>query len=353
MKSIVTNAADITILSPIEYGTYKTGGGPASVGATVVQASMGQPGKILRVLESNWQDILGKPYPQKIGGVKMEGLRHVNDALLDCNFVNVVRVLASDAEFPSISLEDDGETPAVTKDSHAFGTELAAGTDVQLVIWVIDGYASTARKVNISAVDDANERFTITFTDVDENGTEYTLEEYTVGLSADDVDDMGQPAFLETVLENNSDRFRADWNDEDFTWAEFSAAVASAWTTAQTFTGGTDGGTPTSEDWQDAWDLFRNESVACNIMFAAGNTDSDGRRSVADRLRRYAVRRAWRGRVFPPFHYGGHQIRLDSSGYPGRPGRAFQYPYHVQVRKVFSARPKAMANCVQQRFNGA
>ena len=102
MKNTITNAADITILSVID-ATEKTGGGPVSVGATVVQAPKGAPNKVLKVLASDWRDILGKPYPKKEGGVKMEGLRHLADALIDCDYVNVVRVLASDALFPSIA----------------------------------------------------------------------------------------------------------------------------------------------------------------------------------------------------------------------------------------------------------
>jgi hypothetical protein len=87
---------------------------------------------------------------------------------------------------------------------------------------------------------------------------------------------MGRPAFIETVLENNSDRFRCDM-DTDVAWADLKAALASAtgMAAAETFTGGTAGGEPVTQDWEDAWDLFRNENVAADLMFAAGNLDTD------------------------------------------------------------------------------
>lgn len=347
MKNVVTNAAEITVLRVVDYETYKTGGGPVSVGATAVQATKGQPGEILRVTQRNWQDILGKPFSKKVGGVKMEGLRHLADALLDCNYVNAVRVVGANAKFPHLTLNASGAVtevavtsggsgytsaptvtftggagsgaaatavltgdavtsvvitnpgtgytsaptvgftggegtgaaadaeigPGVDAGASAFGTTMAAGVGVDAVFWIKDGDASTNRKLAIET-DDDTERATLTITDVDENGDEYTLETHVVGVGADDVDDMGQNAFIETVLERDSDVLGCDYND-DTTWAEFAAAVAVAFASAVSFSGGTAGDAPDTDDWKAAWDLFRNESVPCDLMFAAGNVDAD------------------------------------------------------------------------------
>ena len=42
MKNVITNAAEITVLEPLD-NTYKTGGGPVSVGGCVILANKGRP----------------------------------------------------------------------------------------------------------------------------------------------------------------------------------------------------------------------------------------------------------------------------------------------------------------------
>jgi hypothetical protein len=283
MKNIITNAADITVLAPID-NTYKTGGGLVSVGATAVRASKGRPGEILKVYDSTWEDVLGKPLSKKVG-THMEGLRHLADAAKDCNYVNVVRVVGVDYKFPSMALDDTVDTISVLKVGNAAGEAMACAVTELLKLWVIDGDASVNRTVAITDAIDGdmsgetaiNGTFTITFTDKDENGESYTLESYVVSTKENGLDDMGLPAFIETVLENNSDRFRCDI-DTSVSWVDLKAAIAdvAGFATAQAFTGGTEGATePTAEEWDDAWDLFRNESVNCDLMFAAGNLDED------------------------------------------------------------------------------
>jgi hypothetical protein len=346
MKHTITNAAEITILRPVDYETYKTGGGPVSVGGTVLQATKGEPGKVLRVTKRDWQDILGKPFSKKEGGVKMEGLRHLNDALRDCNYVNVVRVVGANAKFPHLSLSlgdaiasisvvaggtgyataptvtisggggtgatatatvldgvvtgievtapGTGYTSAptitidgdgtgavaeaildseVTASSSAFGTSLVAGETEVMVLWVSDGDKSANRTLAIS-LDDDKQRAVITLNDLDDNGDAYIVETHTVGVGVNDTDDMGQNAFIETVLERDSNCLGCDFN-ESLTWAQFSAAVAAGFAESASFSGGSDGEAPETADWTAAWDLFRNESVPCDLMFAAGNSDSD------------------------------------------------------------------------------
>lgn len=347
MKNVITNAAEITVLRPVDYETYKTGGGPVSVGATVVQATRGEPGKVLRVTQKDWLNVLGRPFSKKVGGVKMEGLRHVNDALRDCNYVNVVRVMGTGAKFPHLSLPlgdaiasitvtaggsgyattptvtisggggtgatatatvSDGAVTSVevttvgsgytsaptivfeggdgtgaaaeatldsvvTTGASAFGTSLVAGETEVMAIWIVDGDASPNRKLAI-LVDDNTQRATLVLTDLDENGDEYNVETHVVGVGINDVDDMGQNAFIETVLERDSDVLRCDFNEE-LSWAEFSAAAKSGFASPVAFVGGSTGEEPVTADWTAAWDLFRNESVPCDLMFAAGNSEPD------------------------------------------------------------------------------
>lgn len=369
MKNVITNAAEITVLQLID-NTFKTGGGPVSVGATVIQASKGPVMSVTQVTDANWQAIFGKPLAKKAEG--MEGLRHIADAVRDCNYVNVVRVVASDAKFPSLTTkiiafkgawaadEDyvvgdvvtvaDGKlrctvahtaiAPAPTvatpgtdwvafttseeTAAHDYGTALSLGDGYCLQVWPIDGDPSTNRKFEVSDVitdkgawvtltpyvaDDVvsvtggkliciaahtstataptmanpgtswkvydgqfDSRVTIKFYDLDDSGDEYVLESYVVGFLPTDKDDLGRPAYIETVLEQNSDRFRANF-DETVTFAQAHDSLKYAGKVA--FVGGTNGGTPVTADWKAAWDLFRNERYLAHLMFAAGNYDAD------------------------------------------------------------------------------
>ena len=253
MLKSVTNAPGIFIQDPIDP-TDKVGGGSVSVGACVVQAPKGRPNVVLNVNASNWQDILGKPYPAKVGGTKMEGLRHLADALLDCESVNVVRVLADDALYPGLVMDDEG---AVTTPTYSFPggrPRLRCRTKYCLFGWstatpaITGPYQSALLMQPTSGLQSRFPTWTLT-------EKSYVLESYIVGVKQTDLDDMGLSAFIETVLENNASRFRCEYN-EAFTFTEFNTAAAIGFATAQGFEDGTDGGTPTTEDWEAAWDLF-------------------------------------------------------------------------------------------------
>ena len=216
---------------------------------------------------------------------------------------------------------EDGQTSNV--DGHPYGTALSLGAGYVMQIWPIDGDPSINRSFELADVVTENgawvtgtpyevndvitvtggklicvtahtadaapslavpgtswkvykgeydQRFTLNIYDKDENGDEYILETYLVGIAPSDKDDMGRPAFIETVLEQNSDRFRCNI-DEDLTWATVKDSLKYATKTA--FAGGTNGSDPETEDWIAAWDLFRNETFLCNLMFAAGVYDED------------------------------------------------------------------------------
>lgn len=375
MKNIITNAAEITVLKLID-NIYKTGGGPVSVGATVIVSSKGPVGVATKVYEGTWEGIFGSPLPKKSSF--MEGLRHLADAAKECSSVNVVRVVKSDAKFPSLLVKlinyhgawveghsyvvgdivvsnsikficttahtaaatgptsqshtnwgiftttlEVGQTSATN--GHPYGTVLSLGNGYVLELWPIDGDPSinrsfeivnvitekgdwaTATKYEVNDVitvtggrlictaehtsssdntptmavpttswkvykGEYDQRFTLNIYDKDENGIEYTLETYLVGINPTDKDDLGRPAFIETVVEQNSDRFRCNI-DESLTWNAIKDSLKYA--TKTTFVGGTNGSDPETEDFVAAWNLFRNESIGCDLMFAAGVYDED------------------------------------------------------------------------------
>jgi len=330
-KHVITNAAEITTLEVIDH-TWKTGGGPVSVGGTVIIASKGPVGVITQVTAADWEDVFGMPLPKKQKG--MEGLRHLADAVKDCNYVNVVRCVSADAKFPVISylynvdkgawaastayipgdvvnitgaklrcilahtstatapttttLGEEWEvyTGDIENNAHAYGTTVALGDLDLFNIRPIDGDASTNRRVRIAKVLEDKQRFTIQIVDKDSLGDDYVLEQYEVGLRPEDTDDMGMPAYIESVFENMSDRFRVDWNDE-INWTEAldclkDLAATEADDKFVAFVGGTSGSFPTVQERKTAWELLRNEKYVVNLMFAAGEYDSDVLTTIAD-----------------------------------------------------------------------
>lgn len=122
IKDTITNAAEITILPPID-NNYKTGGGDISVGGGMVIASKGKPFTPIPIYggTTDIEDNFGTPLPKKAVG--MEGLRHVHDASESCSYVNTVRVVNAQTYcYPSISFliyNDNGETWAKNQEYKA------------------------------------------------------------------------------------------------------------------------------------------------------------------------------------------------------------------------------------------
>ena len=268
IKNTITNAADITVLNLIDR-TYKTGGGPVSVAGTVVVASRGPVGRAVQVRNDNWEDIFGKPLPRSFGD-GFEGLRHVGDAAKQCQYLQVVRVVAEDYRYPSITLNDDG---TLNKGAHAHGTAIVPGNDALLSIFIKDGDPSTDRKLEISDVDTIKNRFTVTLYGKDAANEDVAIERYVVSLDENARDDMGAPAFIESVLDQRSERLGVVLGDAPTT-ATLATAAAIGFAAPTPFTGGTNGGEPLTTDWTAAWDLFRDDRLFVNMLFAAGNYDT-------------------------------------------------------------------------------
>ena len=117
MKNVITNAAEITVLEPLD-NTYKTGGGPVSVGGCVILANKGRPFTVHEIfgVDTSQEDIFGTPLPKKAYG--MEGLRHLSEAAKECNWVQVVRVVnQQEYRYPSLGFlmfKDCGDWDSLT-----------------------------------------------------------------------------------------------------------------------------------------------------------------------------------------------------------------------------------------------
>ena len=237
MKSTITNAAEITVLEPID-NNYKTGGGDISVGGCLVVASKGKPFTPMAVYggTTNLEDKFGSPLPKKAMG--MEGLRHVHDAAEECSYVNVVRVVnALGYRFPSLTFliaydseQEWAEAAAytagmvVSKDGqkwlcatdHTATAENAPGVEggqewlpftchsiagthrydeavvvedgAFMTLYPIDGDESKNRRIQIWDVDSEAKRFTIKILDKDAMGEDYVLESHIVVGDEDDTD---------------------------------------------------------------------------------------------------------------------------------------------------------------------
>lgn len=335
MNGNITNAAGIYVLEPID-NNFKTGGGAVSIGACCLVASKGKPFTPLEVnppsqywnsdVAGSQEAIFGKPLPKKAYG--MEGLRHLADAARDCNRVEAVRVVNSARyRYPALSFllfADQGEFTAgtpyragdvigipsgekfialqdvpttepapsglsacwapysgpVESSSHTWNERVLVGDDgLFMVLYPVDGSDSVNRTVSITDVRPEKRRFTLSFYDKNDSGEAYLLEAHEVGISEDDKDDMGIPAYIETVLESKSRRFRCDFL-EGTTWEQLETVLLALESTKGTprtfvFTGGASGGEPETEDWLRGADMFRRESLKVNLLFAAGETSPD------------------------------------------------------------------------------
>ncbi|MDE1465086.1 hypothetical protein [Spartinivicinus poritis] len=356
ISQTITESAGITVLKPIDNNISLTGSSQ-TIGATVIEASQGPVGRPVTVTADNWQSIFGKPLPMS-AGTKAEGLRHLKDALTECAACQVVRVVGTGAQFPSLAfpvkpeapaakdykvtvqstpiVEDDttkillsssaldftvstaeadgwtvdinsqlynlhhfqhGATPVlwIAKDdsinleaiasgtklvihgktqqappevltaSHPYGTEMAVAQDYWLVVWPVDGHPSNHRRVEITTLDDVDQRFTLAFYE-DHYGQSRLVESYQVGIDTDDIDDQGLSAYAPTVLEERSSRFRCQ--------VAYNSRWADVMPLSGAFTGGSNGESPTTEQWIEAWSRLKSDDISFDLLFAAGQYDT-------------------------------------------------------------------------------
>lgn len=257
IKSTVTQAPGIFVLKPID-NNFSTSGQSLLIPACAIYASKGPVGVPVQVTADNWQDVFGRPLPMN-QGEKAEGLRQLKDALDECAWAMVARVMPTDAKYPSLAFVEGG----VTNSSHDYGADPDPAAGSWLQVWPVDGDPSTNRKAYVKSINSQKQRFTLEFTETT-NGTEAVIDSYVVGINPDDVDDTGQSAYAPIVLEERLSDFRCMVGATDFSDVEELDAA---------FTGGTNGGEPTTDNWKDAWDLFKSDDVDFTHGFAAGCYD--------------------------------------------------------------------------------
>ena len=198
-------------------------------------------------------------------------------------------------------------------------------------------------------------RVTVNFFDKDSEGIEYLLETYLVGFDPNDKDDMGRPAYIETVLEQNSNRFRANW-DEAVTLAAARTGLKAFAKTA--FTLGTNGVDPITAEWKAAWDLFRNETYLAHLMFAAGNTDTDVLANCLDIASKRHI--SFFFDVSPLLPAASALIWIKSLGQDQRQAAAYYSPFEANDpfyggKTVWGVSGEAVAACARgdQNYTGA
>ena len=262
IKSTVSQAPGIFVLKPID-NNLSTSGQSQLIPACAVYASKGPVGVPVQVTADTWQDVFGRPLPMN-AGEQAEGLRQLKDALEECSYAMVTRVMPDDAKYPSVALiKPSGDEGVGVSSAHAYGADPDPVANAWLQVWPVDGDPSTARKVHIESIDSAKGRFTLKFTET-VNSAETVLESFTVGINPDDLDDLGQSAYAPVVLENALSRFRCTIDTVDFADVKVLSAD---------FTGGTNGSAVTTDNWKAAWDLFKSDDVDFTHGFAAGCYD--------------------------------------------------------------------------------
>ena len=245
----------------------ETGG--ASLGVGVGEAPKGLPFTLLSIMETDHVERhLGKPWHPSVGP-KHEHLRQLTDAVGGAP-VKFVRVVASDALFPVIRLKPNATPDAweVVNDTSSFGVDIVVGAPEVMAIYPYDGDPSTKRRVSISL--NANtERFTLLFEEQNSLGDWLEIEgERHEGLSVD-VDatsDLGVPAYVSAVLDAKQSRFRVEITPGT-TFSDLYDLPATV------FTGGANGGTPTSDDYDRAINILKKADVFATDVIALGHYD--------------------------------------------------------------------------------
>ena len=228
----ISNVAETAIM-PINADNTLTAGGAGNrmTFAAMVISEKGMPNEVLRITRDNLNATLGMPLHSS-EGVIADSMRSLKEALKGGDGY-VVRMVAQDAKFPvmhithstpaqsQIALPGDEEHQQVqlaaigataSCSAQAFGTDVVTAEDECLALWTVDGDCKENRFITISKADEdvygAN-MLHLLLTSQDSAGNANTLDEFIVSLDINAKDDMGSPAFIETVLESKSPRLRA------------------------------------------------------------------------------------------------------------------------------------------------
>lgn len=247
--------------------------GSESIFAGVVISEYGQPFEILHVTKSNWKTLLGKPYHPTVGSVVSEPLRHLADAV-EGGEGYVVRVVAGEAKYPVLYVHNQEQVQGVNTaalipmfGSLLFGNAPELSTDMLFALYPKDGNVS-GRSIAMTPIASKPGSFTLTVTDTDKLGIEFTVESLEVSFNLDATDDMGVSTYIENRLHNSSDVLAVKVNpDADFT--NFPGMVKTA------FTGGTLGNQKaiSTAQYDKAIAVLRNALVGYTAVLGLGCYD--------------------------------------------------------------------------------
>lgn len=296
----VSNVSDVSIGAIDASATLAVGsGGGSSVFAGVVVSAKGAPFELLSIHKNNYQNILGKPlHPSK--GASYEPMRHISEAVTGGHGY-VVRVVPSEARFPYLVITKgkgkgaevkasdsaSGKSAAITEKDKAaalvaaaqdtvttgnapYGTPLNLPTGADLVIYIADGDPSLTRSLSMSPADSTRYgagMYHLVLTEVDELGFESELENLLVSMNPEALNDMNQPAYIVTALENGSRHMRAIVGANALGLTGF---------TKTAFAGGTNGDMNkiSVEQYTKAISVLRNAMVRYTAVLGLGCYDT-------------------------------------------------------------------------------
>ncbi|MDE9536752.1 phage tail protein [Xenorhabdus bovienii] len=208
----IGQAPGVAIMPPNADATFTNATGSSSVFAGVVVAKRGKPNTVQLVTPDTLQKVLGEPiHPQS--GEYFEPYRHVYQALNGGNGY-VVRVAPSDMKIPMLEMVSTftggkDPTPILHATDFYSDDEIKIPSNAFFGIYVNDGDASTNRTLSLIPVKGNDGMYSLILKQVDNLGNKITLDTIQVSFDPEATDDMGQPAFLPTALENNTHRLRA------------------------------------------------------------------------------------------------------------------------------------------------
>lgn len=232
----MTNVAE-TVVGPINADATLSAGGANNqlIFAGLVISQKGQPFELISINKDNYQSKLGKPYhPNK--GVIADSMRNVAEAVPGGSGL-VVRVVPDDAKYPIIRIKSaDGKAFTAETDALPFATAVTLDDDAgeKLAIYIVDGAKSDDRSIEFKLADESMYgagMYELVVYQKDQAGHDAELEKFLVSMDPEATDDMGQPSYIETVLENQAKTVRAVVGDI--------ASITAIEKTA--FSGGTEG----------------------------------------------------------------------------------------------------------------
>lgn len=294
----VGQAAGVAVMAVNADATLTNTSGGASVFAGLVISRRGAPGKVLKVDDTTYQSVLGSPIHPRLGSA-FEPYRHVERAVKGGSGY-VVRVCAKDMKVPGISVSVAGrakaakanktltveptETTVNPGDTLSVAVASTATTksvtftpketpqidDGMAVFFIKDGDASQNRMLSLTRDDEESELFTLTLKEKQTDGSVEVLESHQVSFNPEGTNDMGQPAWIPTLLESQSTRIGAVLADN----AEASAAQLMFEDVA--FEGGTDGDLSTidTEDYLEALKVLEASEVNYTALLSLGCYDA-------------------------------------------------------------------------------